>query len=288
MNLGINPDPERAQQIQDQQIQSFSLVGRGGWPVLVLWLLAFLLGVFNFSLFSHAIPGVKGVLAGLVAVAVEGTALYCVLNFPRSIDKHKEILGTWGKRLFSFSLVHGTLSFIHSAAAVIDNEIFKSFDFYILFYSHLIAFPAMLILLSISVSKIIMHHWSGETLKQLAASRLIALKSRSEALIEQSQMRDQNEMARLRAEIFAEQAQIQADLMPIVRRFVSLREQRDRLVKEIDDPLLREQIVRDVGKLFSDPKQRPARKKPVGEIPATLNETEQEATGYLMNGSTHP
>jgi len=255
MNLNLNPDPDQAQERQDQEIQSFTLVGRGGWPVAVLWLLAFLLGFFNFSLFYETVHGVKGVITGTVALAVEGTALYCVLNYSRSIEQHKEVLGIWGKRFFTFSLVHATASFIHTAGFDILNKP-------IYFYSHVIAFPAMVVLLTVGVNKIIMSHWSGKILKDLADSKIVSLRNRADALMKQSGMRDGHQIATLRAMIFAELTDLQSKLIPVIRRFIGVREERDRMVRDIPDPLLRDQMQRSMLDLFQE-KPVKKTKKPV-------------------------
>src|SRR5262249_49064833 len=123
---------------------------------------------------------------------------------------------------------------------------------YIDFYSHVIAFPLLLILLTVAVVTLSLTHWSGEVMKDLAVTRLGSMLSRARVLMRQAKKLDEQEVVHLRAQLLEQDTQIQSDLIPVVRRRAGIGEQRARLLESIDDPDLRAQLESDWQSLFAD------------------------------------
>lgn len=245
VSQSLHPDQQKQRERQDKEIGGFTLVGRGGWITAAKILVGCLLGYWNVKLFVDAIPGVSGWVTALVALSLEATALYCVHNFTRSLGPHKTTLGLFGVLLFLFSLAHATMSVIHANGYEWGKE-------FIDFYSHVIAFPLLLILLTVSVVTLSLTHWSGEVMKDLAVTRLAGMLSRARVLMQQAKMLDDQELVYLRAQVLEQDTQIQSDLIPVVRRRASVGEQLARLLESIDDPDLRARLKSDWQNLFAD------------------------------------
>jgi hypothetical protein len=245
VNQSLHPDQQKQREQQDKEIGGFTLVGRGGWITAAKILVGCLLGYWNVKLFTDAIPGPSGWVTALVALSLEATALYCVHNYTRSLNLHKFMLGLFGVLLFLFSLAHATMSVIHANGYEWGQE-------FIDFYSHVIAFPLLLILLTVAVVALSLTHWSGEVMSKLAETRLASMLNRAQVLMQQARMLDDQELVYLRAQQLEQDTQIRSDLIPVVRHRAEIGEQRARLLESIDDPDLRVQLESDWQNLFAD------------------------------------
>src|SRR4030095_11191780 len=123
------------------------------------------------------------------------SALYCVHNYPRSIDEHKKWLGRFAIILGVFSLAHAVFAIIHFTGYVRNN-------WFLDLYSHVIALPAIVILLSVTVATLNMKHWSRSVISLLADSKIGALMNRAQVLMERHRMLDVHELSQLKAELF--------------------------------------------------------------------------------------
>jgi hypothetical protein len=181
-----------------------------------------------------------------VAIGVEITALYCVHNYTRSIDEHKLWLGR-------FAVILGVFSLMHAVLAIVDHTGYAGAGAgrFINFYSHVLALPAIVILLSVTTATLSMKHWSAEVIKDLAVSKLDSLKNRARVLMEQHRLLDAQELSELKAELFDQETALKIALIPIVRRRIEASEQLEHMIEEIDDPTLRREVRRDFDALTS-------------------------------------
>src|SRR5262245_32492196 len=108
----INPDPQRQRAAQSNRIKNYTLVGNGGFLTAFKWEICALLAVWNGYLFTETITGAMGVLTAIVAISLEGMALYCVHNYTRSVGAHKKWLGRFAVLLGSFSLIHTVVAVV--------------------------------------------------------------------------------------------------------------------------------------------------------------------------------
>src|SRR5215471_1311600 len=142
-NTTVHPifgsEQQRRQAREDKEIEGYKLIGNGGWPNFALVLVSCLLGYWNFRLFIDTIPGFDGIITGLVALGVEATAFWCVHHHHRSTGNHQQTMTIVAIILGLFSLSHATMSVIHRNAYGLTD--------FINFYSHVVAFPLLLILL---------------------------------------------------------------------------------------------------------------------------------------------
>src|SRR5262245_2103574 len=140
MPLQINPGQQQQRAAQDREIKNYTLVGNKGWLTICKILVGVLLAGWHAHLFTRTIPGWMGIFTACVAISVEGTALYCIHNYTRSIEDHKKWLGR-------FAVILGAFSLMHAVLAIIDHTGYAGPSRLISFYSHVLALPAIVILL---------------------------------------------------------------------------------------------------------------------------------------------
>jgi hypothetical protein len=238
----LNPGQKQQRAAQDKEIKNYTLVGNKGWLTACKILVCVLLAGWNAHFFITTIPGLMGYFTAFVAISVEITALYCVHNYTRSVDEHKLWLGRFAVILGGFSLMHAVL-------AIIDYTGYLGQSPFISFYSHVLALPIIVILLSVTTATLTMKHWSAEVIKDLAVSKQDSLKNRAQVLTEQHRMLDAHELSQLRAGLFDEETALKMALIPIVQRRINASQQLDQMIAEIGDPLLRREIRKDFDAL---------------------------------------
>lgn len=251
LGLRINPGQEQQRAAQDAEIKNYTLVGKGGWLTYCKWMVCALLAVWNANLFISTIPGWMGRFTAFVAINLELTVLYCVHNYTRSIDDHKKWLGRFAVILGVFSLAHAVFAIMHYTGYAGSSR-------FIEFYSHVVALPAIVILLSITVATLAMKHWSAEVIIDLAVSKLESLRNRARVLMEQHRLLDAHELTQLKADLFDQETALKQALIPIVRRRIEASEQLERMIEEIDDPTLKREVRRDFDALTSPAQTPPA------------------------------
>ncbi|MGH9849028.1 MAG: hypothetical protein ACREBD_04145 [Blastocatellia bacterium] len=244
MPLQINPGQQRS--AQNAEIKNYTLVGNKGWLTVCKILVCILLAGWNAHLFVRTIPGWMGIFTAFVAISVEITALYCVHNFTRSVDEHKLWLGR-------FAVVLGVFSLMHAVLAIVDYTGYAGADVgrVINFYSHVVALPAIVILLSVTTATLSMKHWSAEVIRDLATSKLDSLRNRARVLMEQHRLFDAQELSQLKAELFDQETGLKIALIPIVERRIRASEQLEQMIEKIEDPTVKREIRRDFDALTS-------------------------------------
>jgi hypothetical protein len=238
----INPDQRRQRAAQDKEIKNYTLVGNKGWLTACKILVCLLLAGWNAHFFITTIPGLMGYFTAFVAISVEITGLYCIHNYIRSVDAHKLWLGR-------FAVILGGFSLLHAVLAIIDYTGYLGQSRFIGFYSHVLALPIIVILLSVTTATLTMKHWSAAVIKDLAVSKLDSLKNRAQVLMEQHRLLDAHELSQLRAGLFDQETTLKMALIPIVQRRIDASQRLDQMIAEIDDPLLRREIRKDFDAL---------------------------------------
>jgi hypothetical protein len=240
MALQINPGQKQQRAAQDKEIKNYTLVGNKGWVTVCKILVCALLAGWNAHLFVRTIPGWMGIFTACVAISVEITALYCVHNYTRSVDEHKLWLGR-------FAVILGLFSLMHAVLAIVDHTGYAGAgaSHVINFYSHVVALPAIVILLSVTTATLSMKHWSAEVIKDLAVSKLDSLRNRAQVLMEQHRLLDAHELSELKAGLFDQETALKIALIPIVQRRIEASQQLDQMIAGINDPLLRREIRQD-------------------------------------------
>lgn len=236
--------PPRQRAKQDKEIKNYTLVGNKGWLTACKVLVCLLLAAWNAHFFITTIPGFMGILTAIVAISVEITALYCVHNYTRSVDEHKVWLGR-------FAVILGGFSLIHAVLAIIDYTGYLGQNAFISLYSHVLALPIIVILLSVTTATLSMKHWSADVTQDLAFSKLQSLRNRAQVLMEQHRLLDAHELSQLKASLFDQGTALKMELVPIVQRRIKASEELEHMIAEIDDPRLQQEIRKDFNSLTS-------------------------------------
>jgi hypothetical protein len=240
----INPGQAGQRSAQSREIEKYTLVGNGGWLVWCKLLVGSLLAGWNAHLFVETIRGRMGVFTACVAVCLEITALYCVHNYTRSIGDHKKWLGR-------FAVILGVFSLAHAVFAIVDYTGYAGNSPYISFYSHVLALPIIVVLLSVTTATLSMKHWSAEVMFELAVAKVESLKNRSRVLTERHRLLDAHELTLLKADLFDKETELKLALIPTLARRIEAGEQMEQMLSQIADEELRRQIRRDLAEVTS-------------------------------------
>jgi TRAP-type uncharacterized transport system fused permease subunit len=232
----LDPDQERQRKQLDEEMRRYTLVGDGGWLTWVKVAVALLLGAWNAHLFVSTIPGWMGILTAVVAIHLEGTALYCVHNYPRSIGTHKKCLG-------GFAIILGVFSLTHAVFAIVRYTGYARGSEFVEFYSNVLAMPIIVILLSVSMAVLTMTHPKAAIIAKLAIGKLESMTNRSETLIEENRVRDANELMQLKAHLFQIETETKKALIPIVRERIDVEKDLVSQVNAIEDGETRRQVI---------------------------------------------
>src|SRR4030095_3627527 len=143
-----------------------------------------------------------------------------------------------------FSLAHAVFAIIHFTGYVRNN-------WFLDLYSHVIALPAIVILLSVTVATLNMKHWSQSVISLLADSKIGALMNRAQVLMEGHRRLDVHELSQLKAELFERETELKNDLIPVVRGRIEAGQQLEKMINGIPDPELRREIRREFDALTS-------------------------------------
>src|SRR5262249_32955989 len=151
------------------------------------------------------------------------TGLYCIHNYIRSVDAHKLWLGR-------FAVILGGFSLLHAVLAIIDYTGYLGQNRFISLYSHVLALPAIVILLSVTTATLSMKHGSADVIKDLAVSKLDGLRNRARVLMDHHRLLDAHELSELKAGLFDQETALKIALIPIVQRRIEASQQLDQMI----------------------------------------------------------
>jgi hypothetical protein len=198
------------------------------------------LGFLNVRLFAHAVPGLWGQATGCVAVMAESIALYASHNFSRSAGLFRWALGIFGVLLMAFSIVHGVFSIFDLIGIADISQAVR-------YYSRVVAFPLLAVLLGLSVVAITMTHPKNIVrLKQALAHMSVAI-GRAHAASELELMRAQSVVDQAKLDMFKEKSQREGQYLTEVQKLIAIEERKRAMVAAISDSALRESLARELG-----------------------------------------
>jgi hypothetical protein len=240
-------DHHKAMQQGAEEAENFKLAPEGGLVYAVKIGVFILLGVYNFKLFYSANPGWLGALTGVIALSVEGLALYCLTYYTRSAGAHKMALGFFAIVLTLFSLVHASLSYFHAERSARWHGV-------VAVYAESVAFPLLLTLLLLASAILRLTHFRQRVSEEQAKAMVRIQTNRARLLAEGAALRDEAALEQERLNHLEEQIRLEGDYLTGLEKFVQLKEREQQIIARISDPDLREQIARGIG---ANPK-RPA------------------------------
>lgn len=202
------------------------------------------LAFLNYRLFAEVVPGAWGTATGIVAMLSEALAVYCSHYFSRAAGWFRLSLGLCGCLLMIFALIHGTFS-------IFDLIGVWEFGEDIEFYSRVVAFPLLAGLIGLTVLALTMTHPNNIVrLKEALAHTRIAV-GRAEAASDVRLMRTRSVIDDARLEHQREKTRRESEYLTELREYVSIEQEKRRLVQGIPDPDLRQALAREMG--ITDP-----------------------------------
>jgi len=226
-------------QILEAEARDFRLPGET-LPQVFKYLFFAGLGVLNYRLFSHAVPGVWGQATGVVAVMAEAIALYAAHNFSRSAGLFRLSLGFGGLVLMGFSMIHGTFS-------ILDLIGVADVSATVQYYSRIVAFPLLAGLLGVSVVAITMTHPKNIIRLKQALAHTAIVTGRAKAASELELMRAQSVLDQARLDRQRERTRREAEYLSEVEKLIAVEERKRAMIAAISDQALRESLARELG-----------------------------------------
>jgi hypothetical protein len=202
------------------------------------------LALLSIRLFTHVIPGPWGYATSAVAVLAEGIALYSTHYFSRGSGAFRWALGLSGGCLLTFSIVHSTFSILDlNGAAAMYPELLERVDY----YSHIVAFPLLAVLIGLSVIGICMTHPINRIrLKQAAEHTKIAI-DRAEAASQLELMRSRAALQVAWLDYLREHNEREREYLKLLGEQIEIEEKKARMIAEISDPALQMRLKDELG-----------------------------------------
>jgi hypothetical protein len=245
----LTKDRTRARQVHQQEkaAEQFDLAPAKGLPYYLKFALFGLFGYYNVKLFLNTVPGWEGWMTAGFAVGLEALAMYCIINFVKSSDLHKTMLGVFGAILTAFSFIHATLSFFRVERNARWAPVIE-------YYSQNVAFPLLFALLFVASLAIYLTHFKQKVTQAQAKSMVEIETRKAEMLAESTIMRAESQLEREKLERLEEQMKIEGEYVTKLKSYVGLKQQEIEIVQGIPDPALREQVARELGLTLPDKK----------------------------------
>jgi hypothetical protein len=239
----------RHAQRQARAAEGFKLAPSKGLPYYLKFALFALFGYYNVKLFLTTIPGWEAYLTALFALGLEALAMYCIINFVRSADLHKTTLGICGGILTVFSFTHATLSFFKVERNARWQHTIEA-------YSQNVAFPLLFALLFVSSLAIYLTHFNQKVTQQQARTMVEIETRKAQMLAESHAMRAESQLDREKLERLEERIDLKGRYIQKLGSFLELQQKERRMVEEIPDEALRDEVARALGHTLNQPKPK--------------------------------
>lgn len=221
---------------REREAGQFDLVGTGGFLTAVKYTVFGILAALNFRLFYTVVPGEWGLAIAATSVLFEAFAVYGWNNQKRSSGMHRTAL-VWIALLFtSVSFVHASVSFY--ALVGLGPEIGR--PLYV--YSHYVAFPLLFTMMTAGVCVLYFTHWSKETAKSQAENQTQIAVGRADLIRRTAQLRSEAELERAELAHYEEKLNTDAAFVELLRRVVSVEQEKSKLLNQITDPHTRRRM----------------------------------------------
>lgn len=274
-NIGRAFSRERENQEHQAEIQeqasSFKLAGADGYLWGLKLALFVLFGYYNARLFVHSVPGWEGWMTAIFALLGEATALYCIVNWNRSMGMHRVALGFFGAVLTIFSVTHATFSYF-------GMEHHGTLSEGIRFYAENVAFPLLFGLLLAAAVAIPLFHWQKRIAAKRAKAQIKIEESKANVMAEHALAKDEAQVERIRLAGLEEKIRIGNEYVKQLAQYARMKQGEYDVVRNIPDPALRELVARELG---MDPSILDG--EPHKELPAHLAGERPKATPTWKN-----
>jgi hypothetical protein len=227
------------------EASNYKLASNGGYLHLVKYALFGMLAILNMRLFIAAIPGGWGMLVGLIAVMMEGFAIYCWNNQGKSAGNHR-------KALIGFCIAFTVVSLAHAAASVYEliNSRFPlgpSISDYVFWYSHVVAFPLIFGLQIFALFVIGFTHYQSRISKERAKSQVEIEQGQAELHTQTAQLKQESELAAQRLLFEQEKLKTRMGMTALLKDTLEVESQQMDILRNVSDPTIRARLAQMFG-----------------------------------------
>ena len=241
---GGNDAETRQAEILDEA-QNYKLANNGGYLTVVKYALFGMLAVLNFRLFVSAIPGIWGWLVGLMAVMMEGFAVYCWNNQGKSEGKHRTAL-------IGFCIAFTAVSLAHAAASIYELvngtvPLGPSISKYVFWYSHVVAFPLIFGLMIVALFVIGFTHYLAKISKERAKAQVEIEKGNAELATKTAKLKQEAELAEQQILFEKKSLQTKMQLGTIIADTLAEEQRQMQMIRSVADPTIRQRMAEMLG-----------------------------------------
>lgn len=243
--LSSGNDAENRQAEMLDQANSYQLASNGGYLTLVKYAIYVMLAVLNFRLFNSAIPGGWGSFVGLIAIMMEGFAIWCWNNQSKSAGNHRTAL-------ISFCIAFTVASVAHAAASVYELvngtvPLGPSISHYVFWYSHVVAFPLIFGLQIFALFVIGFTHYQAKISKERAKSHVEIEKGNAELATQTARLKQEAELAEQQILFEKRKLQVKMQMSGIMADTLAEETRQMQMLRDTPDPTIRQKLAEMLG-----------------------------------------
>ncbi len=238
-------DAEARQSEMLDEANNYQLASNGGYLTIVKYAIYVMLAVLNFRLFNSAIPGGWGAFVGLVAIMMEGFAIWCWNNQSKSAGNHR-------KALIGFCIAFTVASVAHAAASVYELvngtvPLGPSISHYVFWYSHVVAFPLIFGLQIFALFVIGFTHYQAKIAKERAASQVEIEKGNAELYTKTAKLEQESRLAEQNVLFHQKALKAKSAMTGLLADTVKEEGRQMEVLRGVEDPLIRRRLAEMFG-----------------------------------------
>lgn len=238
-------DAEARQAEMLDEAQNYKLANNGGYLTVVKYALFGMLALLNFRLFASAVPGVWGWLVGLMAVMMEGFAVYCWNNQGKSEGKHRIAL-------IGFCIAFTVVSLAHGAASIYELvnthvSLGPSIKDYVFWYSHVVAFPLIFGLMIVALFVIGFTHYQAKISKERAKAHVEIEKGNADLATKTAKLKQEAELAEQQILFEKRKLQVKMQMSGILSDTLAEETRQIQMLRDTPDPTIRQKLAEMLG-----------------------------------------
>lgn len=281
-------DAETRQSEMLDQANNYQLASNGGYLTIVKYAIYAMLAILNFRLFNSAIPGGWGAFVGLIAIMMEGFAIWCWNNQSKSAGNHR-------KALIGFCIAFTVASVAHAAASVYELvngtvPLGPSISHYVFWYSHVVAFPLIFGLQIFALFVIGFTHYQARIAKERAESQVEIEKGQAQLHTRTAKLKQESDLAEQEVLFHRKTLQAKSAMTGLLADTVKEEGRQIEVLRSVEDPLIRRRLAEMFG--FPDLADAPVMAKQKGTMtmapPVQSSFTQSGASNYYVLPTDEP
>jgi hypothetical protein len=240
----MSPAQRHRVEQQETELNNLQPVGPNGPPLWSLIVIGCVMGVSNVYLFVATVGGWYGYVIAVGAVQMEFLAVWARIKSRYTSSEHREVMRRWSKWLGAFSLAHTVVGITHFSGYLVNSPILD-------FYSHILAFPAIVCLVWFAAGEILDKNWISKLYEAVVDRKVTNLINLSESQAEKQNLLIRAEVAQARHDVYQLKSEMKAALVPVLQAQVRSEQQIEQALyalPEESQEKIRKQLEETLGK----------------------------------------